>query len=286
MPGGDIVDVLGDAVGERYFATLGVSLEEGREFDRRDRTGAPLVAIVNDVLARRLSPDQRVVGMELIADGQARTVVGIVRDAQYYASGDAPRPQVFFSYWQTGDDAFMNDSRTFVKVVGDANAMVTAAQRALTIVDAAVPISEVHPLNERIAYMFQPVQTTRALLVAAAILALLLSVVGLYGVLAQSVAERTREIGLRIAIGAAPSDIAHLVMRDACRLVLGGVGIGLLGAWQSTHLIESLLFGLTSRDPLPFIAAPFFIIAVASVASALPTRRATRISPLSALRLE
>jgi predicted permease len=281
------VDALANAVGPRYFETLGVRVTAGREFTAEDRMGGLPVAIVNDVLAERLWPDQHAVGLTLVADHQPYTVIAVVEDTQYYATGDAPRPQVFFSYWQSqGDDTFFNDSRTFVRVAGDPALMMSAVRLAITTVDAAVPISEAHPLRDRVRFMFQPVRMARAMLTSFAMLAVALSAVGLYGVLAFSVARRTREIGLRIALGATPRLIAVMVLRDGLLLTSAGVVVGLAAAWHTTQYVGSLLFGLGTRDLTAFVAAPAVLAAVALVASYLPARRAARVSPLAAMRTE
>ena len=284
---GEAADATFNFVGARYFATLGIGVVEGREFVEADRREAAAVAIVNDVLARRLSPDRPLVGRETVADGRTHTIVGVVRDAQYYAAGEAPRGQIFFSYWQSGgSDAFLADSRTFVKVSGDPRAMLAEVRRAIASVDPSVPISEAHALDERVAYMFQPLRVARLLLTVFAALALVLATVGLYGVLAQSIAQRTREFGLRVAIGATRRDIALLVFREAFTLIAAGVSVGLIAAWHSSQLLESLLFGVASRDPVSFAAAAVAVVLIGLLASYLPARRATRVSPLTAMRLE
>ncbi len=284
---GDPIDALSNAVGPRYFETLSIGVVEGREFTDRDREGAPGVAIVNDVLAARLSPNRPAVGLSIQADGRLLTIVGVVRDAQYYVGGDAPRPQVFTSYWQTpAGDAFLNDARAFIRVSADPASMMPEIYRAVAAVDPAVPVSEAHPLRERVAYMFQPVRTTRLLLTVSAALALLLCAVGLYGVPAFTVSERTREIGVRIAIGAGRGAIARLVLREAAIVTTVGVAVGLVAAWNSTQLVSSLLFGIGVRDAAAFVTAPLVIVAVAALASYVPVWRATRVSPLRALRID
>jgi predicted permease len=281
------VDALWNPVGPDYFSTLGTALIEGREFTSQDREGAPPVAIVNEVLARRLAPDRPAVGMTIAAAGRSLTIVGVVRDAQYYVAGDAPRPQVFASYWQSPpNDVFMNDSRTFIRVTGDPAAMLAQIKSAAASVDPAVPISEAHPLRDRVGYMFQPVRMARMMLTASAVLALGLCAVGLYGVLAFSVTQRTREIGVRVAIGASRRQIVRLVLRDAAGVIAIGLAVGLLLAWNSTQLVSSMLFGIAAHDAMAFAAAPLAIILVAGLASYLPARRATRVSPLTALRVD
>jgi predicted permease len=281
------IDALWNPVGPKYFSTLGMRVIEGREFTELDRGGAPPVAIVNDVLARRIAPDGPAVGMTIAAAGQSLTVVGVVNDAQYYVSGDAPRPQLFVSYWQSpANDTFMSDSRTFIRVTGDPAAMMPRIISAVAQVDPAVPISETHPVRERVAYIIQPVRMARMMLTASALLAVGLCAVGLYGVLAFSVAQRTREIGVRVAIGASRRQIVVLVLRDAAGVIAIGLSVGLLLAWNSTQLVSSMLFGIAAHDGMAFAAAPLAIIIVACLASCLPARRATHVSPLTALRID
>jgi putative ABC transport system permease protein len=163
---------------------------------------------------------------------------------------------------------------------------VPAILRAAALTDPAVPISEAHSLRERVAYMFQPVRVARLLLTSAAVLALVLCAVGLYGVLAFSVSERTREIGLRVAIGATGRQIGLLVMKDAATVIGVGIAAGLAGAWYATQLVSSLLFGVDARDSGAFVAAPLVIGIVAALAVWIPARRAMRVSPLTALRVD
>jgi putative ABC transport system permease protein len=284
---GEPLDAIGSPVGPRYFETLGQALLAGREFTEQDRSGAPLVMIVNDALAQRLWAGGNAVGQTLVADGQSHTVVGVVRDAQYYVTGEAPRPQLFLSYWQPhGGDAFLNDARTFVRVAGDPAVMMPAIRRAIAEVDPAVPLVEDHPFRDRVSYMFQPVRMARGLLLAFALLAVVLSAVGLYGVLAFTVSQRTREIGVRLALGARRGQIASLVLRDGLVLTTIGTALGLAAAWSAGQFVASLLFGLDPHNLVAFIAAPIVLAAVALVASYLPARRAAGVSPLTAIRYE
>jgi ABC-type antimicrobial peptide transport system permease subunit len=174
----------------------------------------------------------------------------------------------------------------FVRVAGDPAQMMGALRRAVADVDPAVPISEDHPLADRLLYAFQPVRMARGMLTSFAVLAVVLSAVGLYGVLAFSVAQRTREIGVRMALGARPRDIASAVLRDAAVLTASGIAVGLIGAWYAAQFATLWLFGLEARDPVAFIAAPLLLAVVALAASSLPTLRAVRVSPLAALRSE
>jgi putative ABC transport system permease protein len=274
-------------VGPRYFSTLGVPLVLGREFDERDDATAPKVVVINDVLARQISPDGRVVRRALIIGRQPHEIVGVVKDAQYYASDQLPHAVVYRSYWQPNPDGgFNKDSRTLVRVSGDAASMMSTIRRAIAAIDSDVPISEDYPLSSRVSHEFQSVRMARTMLGSFAALALALSAVGLYGVLAFMVGQRTREIGVRIALGASRRDIAALVVRQAAALTLTGAALGLGVAWVSAELMASLLYGVESRDMLAFTAAPAILIAVSLAAIYLPVRRAARVSPLTALRYE
>jgi predicted permease len=284
---GQPLEAIGNPVGPRYFATMGIAVIEGREFHERDRSGAAPVVVVNDVLARRLWPNGSAVGRMLRANDRGHEIVGVVADAQYYSGGDPPRPQVFFSYWQPADtDAFQNDSRTFVRVAGDAAPMMRDILRAVASVDASVPVSEAYPLRDRVAYAFQPVRLARAMLTSFALLALLLSAVGLYGVLAFSVVQRTREIGIRVALGATRADVITLVMREGLTVTAIGAAVGLFAAWHAAQFVAALLFGLAARELTAFAAATALLLVVALVASYLPARRAAGVSPLAAIRTE
>ena len=274
-------------VGPRYFATLGVPLVEGREFDERDSATAPKVVVVNDVMAKRISPDGRVVGRTVTTETGTYEIVGVVRDATYYPLGMAPQAVVYRNYWQPNPNgSFNRDSRTIIRVNGDAAAMMPAIRRAIAAIDPAVPISEDYPLSQRVRYEFQPVERARTLIAVFAALALTLSAIGLYSVLAFAVSQRTREIGVRIALGASHRDVAGLVLRDGLRMVAGGAALGIAVAWLSARLVASLLYGVEARDATTFLAAPAVLVAVALIACYLPARRAASVSPVNALKYE
>jgi predicted permease len=283
----DVHRVIAGRVGARFFETLRIPIVEGREFTERDYPQAPRVAVLNDVLARRLWPNSNATSRTLLVDGQRYEVVGVVRDAQYYAFGEAARPQLFLSYWQPNTrDAFGKDSRMHIRVAGDAPQMMSAIRRAVAAVDPNVPISEDYPLSDRVAYMYQSVRMARTLLVSLGAVALFLSAVGLYGVLAFSVSQRTREIGIRVALGAGHRSVARLIMGEGLRVGLIGAVAGVAGAWMSARFVSGLLYGIDTHDPLAFVAAPLILLAVAVAAAYLPARRAANIPAVAALRRE
>jgi predicted permease len=274
-------------VGPRYFKTLGARMVEGREFDERDGKQAPKVAIVNEVLARRFWPNGRASGRLLTVDGLEHEVVGVVRLEAYHNLTEQPPPYVFLNYWQYETaDAFNADSRTHVRVAGDAAGMLPALRREIAAVDPNVPISEDATLTFRLDHMFKPLRATRSALAGVGVLALVLSAVGLSGGLAYNVARRTREIAIRIALGADRASVAGLVLRQGARLTLAGVAIGLAGAFIASRFLSTMLYGVNPHDLLTFVAVPAALGAVALLAICLPARRATRVDPMIALRSE
>ena len=226
-------------------------------------------------------------GQAVDLSGQSYEIIGVVQDAQYYGARQAPQAVVYRAYWQPdANGGFNRDSRTLVRVSGDAAAMMPTIRRAIAAIDPAVPISEDYPLSQRVKFEFQPVERARTLISGFALVALLLSAVGLYAVLAFAVGQRSREIGVRMALGASPSTVARLVVREGLAMTLLGAALGLVAAWMSARVVNSLLYGVEPRDPMAFLAAPAVLIGVALLACYLPARRAARVDPTVALRSE
>ena len=283
----DSLRVLTNRVGAHYFATVGSRLVDGREFTDRDAAGAPNVAIINDVLAERLWPGTRAVGRSVLVDGGAHEVVGVVRDLQSYSLTDRPRPYIFRSYWQQNDtSSWQEDSRTHVRVRGDPWAILPVLRREVAAVDATVPISEDYALSDRLRYTFQPVRVASRLLICFGVLALTLSVIGLYGVMAFAVGQRTREIAIRMALGANRGDVGRMVLRQSARLAVTGAALGVAAALAGARLLASYLYGVPMSDLAAFVSAPLILIAVSLVATYVPVRRAMRVDHGVALRHE
>jgi len=274
-----------NVVGPRFFETLGVHPLAGREFDARDKAGAPAVVIVNHALAERLWPGASAIGQRLMVDSVASEVVGVVPNLQYRLAGRAAEPFVYRSYWQGKPaDGWSSDSRTHILVKGDPRVMLPQIRRVIAGIDPDMPLSEDQALVDRLGYEFQPVRVAENLLVCFAALAVFLSAFGLYGVLAFRVAQRTREIGVRMALGADAGAVARLVLRRGALLALVGVSLGVVAALASVRLLGSLMYGISGGDPLAFASAALLMIGAALAASYLPARRATRLDPLLALR--
>jgi putative ABC transport system permease protein len=274
-------------VGPRYFETLAVPIVEGREFDDRDRTGGSPVAIVNQAFASHFWPHGHATG-GVVMIGEARTeIVGVVRNFQFLSAFQQPEPMAFLSFWQQDTaDNWSLDSRTHIRVAGDAEAMLPQIQRIIAAIDADVPVSEVLPLGARLDIAFSDVRAARAFFVTFGALALMLSVVGLYAALAFAVGQRTREIAIRMALGAARLDVGRLVVKRGIIIVLLGVSIGLAASAIAGPLLAHLLYGVRPRDPLTLVAGPAILAVISLLALWLPARRAMRLDPMVALRSE
>jgi predicted permease len=274
-------------VGPGFFRTLGVSFLSGRDFEENDQKGTPAVAIVNGTLSLRLWPGEDALGRTLIAGERTYRVVGVVQDAQYRSEGEPPLAFLYLDFWQQESiDREPVDSRTHVRVAGDPRALLPAIRREIAAVDPIVPISEDRPLSEWLDYSFRAVRVARTMLIGFGALALFLAAIGLYGVLAFSVARKRREIAIRIALGAQPSRVARAVVWQGARLALLGTGLGLCAVLPLARVLRSVLYGVGHHDPIALIAAPAVLVAAALAASFLPARKAMRVDPMTALRSE
>jgi predicted permease len=274
-------------VGPRYFATLGASMIEGREFDDRDKPGGPRVAILNEAVARRLFPAGRAIGSLVSVGDVPIEIVGVVDDLQFVKVLDRPEPIVYLNFWQQNQsDNWSQDSQTHVRVSGSAAAAVPEIRRAIASIDPDVPVTDLLPFGDRLNYAFGEVRAARALLVTFGTLALGLSAVGLYAALAFAVAQRSREIAIRIALGAARSDVSRLILRHGLAIVVIGALVGIAAAAATGPLLAHLLYGVSPRDPLALLAGPVALSVVAFLAIWLPARRAMAVDPMVALRAE
>ncbi|HEV2689918.1 MAG TPA: ABC transporter permease, partial [Bryobacteraceae bacterium] len=270
-------------IAPKFFATLRVPMVQGREFDDRDQAGSPGVAIVSETLARQLWPGAAAMERTLLVDGQPRQVVGVVQDTQLRNALDGAVAMVYVPYWQ---NASLTDSRMCIRVADDPEASLARIKGAIASVDPDVPITETLPMIAQVRGAFTNVRLVRSVLLSAGGLALLLSAIGLYGVLAFVVGRRTREIGIRMAIGARPGQVLMVFLKQG--LVLAGLGCaaGLVLALATTRLLGAFLYGVRARDPLAFVVGVVVLFGVAMAATYLPARRAARVDPMVALRYE
>ena len=269
------------AVAPRFFDVLHTPRLRGRDFTPADRAKPTRVAIVNEALARALWPDGDAMGRTLVVNKDAPSeVVGIVRDVYARLPGSAPVPQVFVPL--TPDSG----TRYCVRVHGDPTAALPTLVRTIQELDPDAPVRETMTMGGYLAQRdLRPLRMTVAVTAYGAALAVLLGAIGVYGTLAFSVARRSKEIGVRIAVGAAPSDIVRSILDGEMRVVLAGVTSGLLLAWATSRFLRHLLYGLPSaRDGALYAAAAMLVVGVALLACWLPARRAARIDPMAALK--
>ena len=275
------------------FRTLGIPIKQGRDFDDRDVAGTPCVIIVNETGARKTWPNENPIGKRIpgVRDSTgARTmcsVVGVVGDAHDDGLREPVIPQLYFAAAQA-PAAFWNAMQrsTFLvaRTVGDPRPMTKTLQAAVGRVDPTVPLFDIRSMDERISRSLATGRFNTMLLTTLGAIGLLLAAVGIYGVVAYFVTQRTTEIGLRMALGATPAKVVRLVVGQGMRPVVLGIVVGVALAGAASRLLASLVFGVGTRDPMTFVAVPVVLGMVALVASVVPARRATRVEPTKALQ--
>ena len=271
-----------------YFEALGIPLVRGRVPGDGDDAAAPRIVVVNQALARRYWPHgEDPVGRRIKLHGEGRsgwsTIVGVVGDVRGFGLDQPARPELFVPYAQLTDSAGM---AIVVRSDGDAAALAPSVRAALAEVDATQPIFDVQPMSALIASSLAQRRFALVLMLVFAGVALLLAAVGVYGVMSYSVAQRTQELGIRVALGASTANVLGLVVGDGLRLIAAGLVAGLGGALALTRLIASLLFSVSPTDPATFAVLALLLAAVALVAIVIPARRALRVDPMQALRSE
>lgn len=283
-PGGRGVLVQTNVIGPGFFETLGVPLLKGRDFTDADGGDAPFVVIINETMANRFWPNQDAVGQrfKFFGDPNYREVVGIARDSKVNSLTEQRRPYVYIPLLQEYSPQVTLEVRT----ISDPKNMIAALRSEVQAIDPNISVLNIETLNDRVGQSLQGERSQVSLLGAAGLLALLLASIGLYGVMAYSVAQRMRELGIRMALGASRKDVLALVLKQGVSLVSVGVVIGLGAAFAVTRVLESSLFGVSAVDPLTFAGASALLIVVALFATYFPARRATKIDPLIALRYE
>lgn len=273
------------AVSPGYFDVMGIPILAGRAFVEADGPDAPPVAIVSRALAERLWHGESPVGRTLISiydRDNPITIVGMADDIDVWTLGEEPRPYLYLPFPQAPAAIGAVITRGTLRP-----ARLQAATRdALRAADPNLFVQKMSTMDERLAdTVFLP-RMAAILIGAFAVLAVVLSTIGLYGVVSYGVARRTREMGIRMSLGAGRGDVIGLVVRGGALLAVTGVGIGILAALVASGLLQRFLIGVTGRDPLTLIAAPLFLVVVAIVAAFLPARRASKIDPMVALRAE
>ncbi|MGH9855775.1 MAG: FtsX-like permease family protein, partial [Blastocatellia bacterium] len=271
-------------ISPHYFQTLGARLASGREFTAQDTADAPRVVIVNEATARRYWPGQEAVGKRIILGRgtQFAEIVGVVRNSKEKGLTEDPRPAIYLPLLQQS----VPELTLHARAATDAQTLLAAVRREVQALDATLPVYNLGTLAQQKDGSLYTERLAATLLTLFGLLALLLAAVGIYGVLSYAVTERTREMGIRLALGARPRDLLKLVVGQGLILTIIGLGLGVGAAFALTRLIEKLIFGVSSTDPLTFVVIPLLLAGVALLACWIPARRATRVDPLVALKCE
>ena len=289
------INIDSSIAGPNYFTNLKIPLVQGRDFDEGDRDGAPCVAIVNEAFSKRYFDGASPLGKHLAKhsarrgeDKQQCEIVGMIRDDAWQALNQEIRPFFALSLLQSQQDRMM----LMVNASGDAKSLTTPVRQVIRDLDRTIPLADVQTLQHHFSVVLYPVRLLGAIMAACGLMALLLATVGIYGVISYSVAQRTREVGIRIALGAPRMEILKLIVRQGMMLVGFGVAAGLLLALALMQVVGSVAheaevtFGVSPTDSLTFAAVTILLTLVALLACYVPARRAMRIDPVAALRSE
>ena len=267
-----------------YFRTMGITLAQGRDFEDHDSTDPQGVAIVSSTMARRYWPGGDPIGRRVKPGGSRNwmTVVGIAGDVTQRGLDEPPAPMVYYCAYK----ANWNPMSLVVRTDADVSAIAAAVRGVVRSIDRELPVSNVSTVEDLRAASVAPQRFNMLMLVIFAAVALSLAAVGIYGVMAYSVTQRTHEIGIRMALGSRPRDVLRLIVGQAMRLTIAGIVLGSGAALALTRLMQSLLFGVSATDLATFLAVPALLAAVALAACYLPARRATKVDPTIALKYE
>jgi hypothetical protein len=268
-----------------FLAALRIPLLGGREFKAADDSRSPLVTVLTESVARRLWPGENALDRTIVLGGKVFRVVGVAADFAVHPITTPAPPVVLVPFWQNAFEPEV-DARLAVRVRGDPEAALPRLRQAIVAIDPAVPITELMTFSSQVNSNYTAVHLGAVVLLAAAAVALFLTGLGLYGVISYLVKRRTREIGVRIAVGATPARIVALMLRQGFASTVAGGAAGLVCAALGARFVAAYLVGIEPGDRVAFAAALLAVTVVACCASYLPARRAARIDPMTALRVD
>jgi len=275
-------------IGTRYFETMGTPLVAGREFTEQDRAGSEQVVVVNETFVRRFFPGltpAQALGKRYTRNSEGQDfyrIIGVARDGKYWTIGESPSTFVWFPIAQNP----RQNVTLVAQTDGDPGQTIGAVRDAIKRMDANLPVADARTLTDHLGVALTPARGAAGVLGSFGLLALLLAGIGIYGVMAYAVAQRTREIGIRMALGAQARDVMALVVRQGMALALIGLLIGLAGAVALTRLMASVLYGVSATDAATFAVVTLLLAIVVWIACYIPARRATKVDPMIALRSE
>jgi predicted permease len=265
-----------------YFEAMGIPMKEGRGFTDRDDSASVRVMVVNEEMARKYWAGASPIGRTVKYGGKEHTVVGVVPTGKYQRLGEPPTPFYYLAqaqHWREG-------MSIVVRTTGDPQQVAPVLRSAVAAFDETLPVSDIRTMTKHLGIALLPARLAAAALGVFGLLGLVLASIGMYGVMAYTVSQRRREIGIRMAIGAAGRDVVGMIMRQGLSLVIVGAAIGIGGALAASRLLRGVLYSPSVVDPVTFAGVPLLLTAVAALASWLPARRASGVDPLEALRRE